>query len=106
MAGPPGYFLLDPGNATRRPLLVSPAWQATVARSPVIAVPPGGLLGTAWLRVDIAAMPALKRYDRSHGCLAVILGAYLVGAPMAFAWPLRAASRVLRRPRRPEPSPP
>jgi outer membrane protein assembly factor BamB len=72
------------------------AWIAgfTVAASALIAA--------VWLGIDSRAMPAIEHYSRSDWYLAAVPGAYAVGVLIPVAWTLRAAYRILRRPRRVE----
>jgi hypothetical protein len=60
------------------------------------------IVGAAWLRNDSRAMPAIEYYSRSEWYLAAVPGAYAAGVLIPVAWTLRAAYRLLRRPRRAE----
>ncbi len=70
------------------------AWLAvaTVAFSAAIAA--------AWLMLDRRSMAAIEHYDRSSWYLAVVPGAYAVGALIPFVWLFTRFYRWLRRPPR------
>lgn len=54
-------------------------------------------LAVIWLRLDMRGMPAIEHYGRSGWYFALLSGAFVVGAVMLIAWPIRSFSRWIRR---------
>ena len=55
-------------------------------------------IGLVWLRIDSRTMPAIEHYTWSGWYLAVLLGAYPIGALMLVTWVVRGMLLLPRRP--------
>jgi hypothetical protein len=56
------------------------------------------VIGAGWLWFDMRSMPAIEHYERSGWELAILVGAYAVGAGAILAWFGREVFRLAWRP--------